>query len=249
MTAVAFRLRLAIALGLPLAPACKSPPEPIAPTASSPTTATTNPSGTTTSSPPAAGAGPAGRCARDEIDERVCGLISTDYQGSGGLLPAPYEHCTQNGLALWNLEPNHVLDGWRLQSHDKELASFHFDAAATASFKYEGTYSPESPRCCYQRCNPLRALANPRRALPAGMKEYELCVPTPVGTKFPAANAKQCPAALRTRHVFPEGTIDAFDDAPFSRATEGECCYSVASKRPCPPNTFIAADGCRSPHP
>ncbi len=254
MSTAAFRLRLTLALGLPLAPACSPAPEPVVPPSTAPVTtvpvrAVGAVDASVASTATTDASAPGGRCALDEIDERVCGLVSTDYAGAGGSLPAPYEHCTANGLGLWDLQTDHVLDGWKVHSHDELLASFRFDAAATAKYKYEGSYQPESPRCCYQRCNPLQALAKPRAALPAGTREYELCVPTPVGTKFPATPAKRCPAALRTRHVFPEGTIDPFDDAPFSRETDSECCYAVASKRACPPNTFQTKDGCQQPSP
>lgn len=253
MTPTTLRLRLALALGLPLAPACKASPsaEPTIPTTTPPTT--TPPATTTTKTPPAVTPTPepaGSTCAPDHIHEHVCGLIDTSYEGGGGLADAPYEHCTLNGLPLWDLETRHVRDGWRIGSHDAVLAEFVFDAPGTAEYEYTGTYQPETPRCCYERCNPIGAIAKPRVATSPGVKEHELCLPAPESTAFPAATAKQCPAGVRTRHFYPYGPLDPLDDAPFVRATDDECCYSVATLHRCPPNTFETKDGgCEQPSP
>jgi hypothetical protein len=251
MTSTSLRIRLALALGLPLAPACKASPstDPMTPDRTAPTTttpSTTTP--TTVTTPTTASSG--STCAPDHVHEHVCGLIDTSFAGGGGQAAAPYEHCTLNGLPLWDVETRHVIDGWKIGSHDEVLAEFAFDAPGTAGFEYTGTYYPEDPRCCYERCNPIEALAKPRQAIPQGAHEYELCLPSPESTEFPAATAKGCPAALRTRHFYPYGTPDPLDDAPFLRAIDDHCCYSVATLHRCPPNTFETKDGgCEQPSP
>jgi hypothetical protein len=245
MTPHALQLRIALALGLPCAAACSSNP-PVVPVI--PTDTTTS-STTATTKTPQVEPTTASTCKADEVHEHVCGLVSTDYEGSGGPAPAPYEHCTMNALSVWDLDWNHVIDGWRLGSHDPVLASFTFDAPGTDAFEYEGTYYPENPRCCYERCNPIHALPVPRASLRPGATEYELCVYAPVTTAFPSSASKHCPVALRTRHFYPEGAEDPLDDAPFVRAEDDQCCYSVATLHRCPPNTFEVENGCEAPNP
>lgn len=244
MTPHALQLRIALALGLPCAIACSSNP-PVVPV--TPTTTTTTTSASTSTS---TNAEVESTCKADEVHEHVCGLVSADFEGAGGQAPAPYAHCTMNALSLWDLDWEHVIDGWRLSSHDPVLASFTFDAPGTDAFEYQGTYQPEDPRCCYERCNPIHALPVPRASLRPGATEYELCVYAPVSTAFPSFASSRCPVALRTRHFYPEGAVDPLDDAPFVRATENECCYSVATLHRCPPNTFETEDGgCEQPNP
>lgn len=253
MTPASLRIRLALALGLPLVPACKSTPstEPTGdrtatPTKATPTeTASTDTAPTEVTTPVTAGA-----CPPDHVHEHVCGLIDESYEGGGGQAAAPYEHCTLNALPLWDADTRHMIDGWRLGSHDPVLAKFTFDAPGTAEYEYTGTYEPETPRCCYERCNPLEALPKPRMSIPGGAKEFEMCLPGPESTKYPAPTAKTCPAALRTRHFYPDGALDPLDDAPFTRAINEYCCYSVATLHRCPPNTFETKDGeCEEPSP
>lgn len=253
MTPASLRIRLALALGLPLAPACKASPstEPEIPGRTPPATtppATTPPADTEVTPPTPEGASSA--CAPDHIHEHVCGLIDTSYEGGGGLASAPYEHCTLNALPLWDVETRHVRDGWRIGSHDAVLAEFAFDAPGTAEYEYTGTYHPEDPRCCYERCNPIGAIAKPRLETSPGVKEHELCLPAPESTAFPAETAAQCPAGVRARHFYPYGEPDPLDDAPFVRAIGDECCYSVATLHRCAPNTFETKDGeCKQPSP
>lgn len=252
MTPASLRIRLALALGLPLAPACKSSPstEPTTSEATAPPAETTPAETTPTEAPAPETANAATFCPPDHVHEHVCGLIDDGYEGGGGQAEAPYEHCTLNALPLSDVDTRHVIDGWRLGSHDPVLATFAFDAPGTAAYEYTGTYQPETPRCCYQRCNPIEALEKPRTSLPAGAKEHELCLPAPESTRFPAAAAKTCPAALRTRHFYPYGNPDPLDDAPFTRAIDDLCCYSVATLHRCPPNTFETKDGgCEQPSP
>ena len=246
MTAHSLRLRVALAMGLPLAPACTSTPpiDPVTPTDTSPeaTTAARSIPPTTTTADAA--------CGPDQVHEHVCGLISLDFEGGGGLAPAPYDHCTQNALPMWDLDRDHVIDGWRLGSHDAVLAEFSFDAPGTAAFEYTGTYEPDAPRCCYERCNPILALPVARASLPVGATEHEMCLPAPLTTSFPTAKSQRCPAALRTRHLYLYEPEDPLDDAPFVRATDDECCYSVATLHRCPPNTIeTEAGGCEMPSP
>ena len=248
MTPSSLRLRLAVALGLPAIPACKPAPEP-EPTTVPTTTAPTN-SATPTPTRPAAARAARRACKPDQVHERVCGLVDLAYEGAGGTVAAPHEMCTRNALSLWNLETEHMIDGWRVGSHDAVLASFTFDREATTTYAYSGSYQPDAPRCCYERCNPIESRAQPRARVPDGMKAYELCVPGPVSTKFPAPGAKQCPAALRTRHFYPYGAPDPLDDAPFERALDDQCCYMVATAHRCPPNTFETKNGgCEEPSP
>lgn len=248
MTSASLRIRLALVLGLPLAPACKPSPEPVTPTddTTAPPTATT-----TTDGPGALAQTSTGStCAPDHVHERVCGRVDLSYEGGTELAAAPYAHCSQHGLPLLDVEWDHVVDGWKLSAHDPQLASFVFDAPGTAAFVYTGTYAPEDPRCCYERCNPLHALAQPRKYLDPKLHEYEECWPSPETTAFPAPSAKQCPVALRTRLFYPYGVVDPLDDAPFTRAIEDQCCYSVASLHRCPPNTFETENGgCEEPSP
>ena len=206
MTPASLRIRLALALGLPLAPACKASPstDPMIPGRTTPVTTTpvTTPPATTatpTEETPPTPEGASSACAPDHIHEHVCGLIDTSYEGGGGLASAPYEHCTLNALPLWDLETRHVRDGWRIGSHDAVLAEFTFDAPGTAEHEYTGTYHPEDPRCCYERCNPIGAIARPRLETSPGVKEHELCLPAPESTAFPAETAAQCPAGVRAR--------------------------------------------------
>lgn len=247
MTSHSLRLRVALALGLPLACTSSPPVQPTIPTDATPeptTTAVVEPKVTMTT--PGADAA----CGPDEVHEHVCGLISADYEGGGGPAPAPYEHCTQNALPMWDLDWDHVIDGWMLSSHDPVLAQFAFDAEGTATFEYTGTYEPQAPRCCYERCNPIHALPVARASLPAGATEHELCLPAPDTTSFPTPKSTRCPAALRTRHFYPYGKPDPLDDAPLVRAIDDECCYSVATLHRCPPNTFETEDGgCEMPNP
>lgn len=257
MNSALLRVRLAAILGLPLLPAVgcsEGRPIPETPTEgsaapSSDATAAVSVAGTAAASASATALAHAS-CKPDEIHERVCGLVAEGYEGSGGSAPSPFERCTANGLSLWDLQTDHVLDGWKVRPHDKVLKSFQFDPNRTATFTYTGSYEKEKPRCCYERCNPLEALAKARTKLPDGAREYEQCVPMAEGTKFPAAGESRCAAALRTRLTFPSGPEDPLDDAPFTRATERECCYAVASLHRCPPNTFEGKDGtCEMPSP
>jgi hypothetical protein len=147
MTPASLRIRLALALGLPLAPACKASPstEPMtpdrtAPTTTTPATTATPPTTTTPPTTPTTTASSGSTCAPDHVHEHVCGLISTSYEGGGGQASAPYEHCTLNALPLWDLDTRHVIDGWKLGSHDAVLAEFVFDAPGTAAFEYELSY-------------------------------------------------------------------------------------------------------------
>lgn len=239
MTPTSFRVRLALALGLPLGPACKtSQTDPITPTTTTDTTeAPTKRRG-------------ASKCKADEVHERVCGLIDASFEGGGGNARAPHERCTKNALPMHDVDWEHVIDGWKIGSHDPVLAKFHFDPKATDAYEYTGTYQPEEKRCCYDRCNPLEALAKPRKSLPKGAHVYELCLPDPESSKFPAPGAPQCAVALRTRHWYPYGATDPLDDAPFVRAFDGHCCYDVASFHRCPPNTFETENGgCEEPSP
>ncbi len=238
MTSHSLRLRVAIALGLPLASSCTSTPpkEPVEPT--------TTPDARTTTPVVASACGP------DEVHEHVCGLVDASYEGGGGPAPAPYEHCTMNALPVWDIDWDHVIDGWMLGAHDAVLAKFSFDAEGTAAYEYTGTYQPEDPRCCYERCNPIQALPVARASLPTGATEHELCLPAPESTSFPTPKSQRCPAAVRTRHFYSYGTPDPLDDAPFVRDDEDECCYSVATLHRCPPNTFETEDGgCEQPSP
>lgn len=258
MNSAILRARLAAILGLPLLPglgcgdAHPKPETPTEGTATSSSAAATVSAGGTVAPPGSASATASihSNCKPDEIHERVCGLVDASYEGSGGSAPAPFERCSANGLSLWELQTENVLDGWKVRAHDKVLASFRFDAKHTASFTYTGSYEKEKPRCCYERCNRLDAQPKARAKLPDGAREYEKCVPIAEGTKFPAAGESRCAAALRTRHTFPSGPEDPLDDAPFTRVTERECCYAVASLHRCPPNTFEGKDGtCDMPSP
>ncbi|MBC8069306.1 MAG: hypothetical protein IAG13_13305, partial [Deltaproteobacteria bacterium] len=247
MTPSSLRLRLALALGLPLGPACKSPP-PVAPRTPTETPTTVTP--TKPAAPAMITTSTGSTCAPDHVHERVCGLISSYNTEGGGPAAPPYEHCTMNGHPLWDTDWEHMIDGWRLGDEKSELVTFTFDAPGTAAFKYTGTYQPDDPRCCYERCKPIHALAKPRKYLDTRAHEYELCLPAPETTAFPAATASHCPIALRTRHFYPYGVEDPLDDAPFTRADDDQCCYSVATLHRCPPNTFETEDGgCESPSP
>lgn len=248
MTPSSLRLRLAVALGLPAISSCKRGPEPEPTTA--PATSTSTSTSPTTSASRSTTRAARRACKPDQVHERVCGLVDLGYEGAGGTVAAPHDMCTRNALSLWNLETEHMIDGWRVGSHDGVLASFTFDREATATYAYTGSYQPEAPRCCYERCNPIESRARPRARVPEGMAAYELCVPAPVSTKFPAAAARQCPAALRTRHFYPYGAPDPLDDAPFERALDDQCCYMVATAHRCPPNTFETENGgCEEPSP
>lgn len=229
-------MRLALALGLPLAVGCKTAPAPEPPPG--PGTAQTAPQ-----------ADPA-LCPFEHVRERVCGTVYDDGSYPKVSAPAPHDICPTKVAELQDFERNSMIDGWRVDEQDPFLGNFEWDLASSQSYTVNNGVREGEPRCCYQRCTALPAIATPRAAVPAGMKEYEECWPAPEQTAYPAPGAPRCPIALRTRLWFPDGAVDPLDDAPFTRATDGDyCCYKVASLHECPPNTFKTERGCEQPNP
>nr|HEX4312614.1 ferritin-like domain-containing protein [Kofleriaceae bacterium] len=251
MTSTSLRVRLAIALGLPLAPGCgpsTTPPPatpPIAPGSAAPGSAASG----SAASGSAATATPAGACPADQVPGHVCGVVTIEHSEPTAGAPPPLDHCPANAAVLDDLEETHVLDGWRMDNTDPRLPAMKFSQAMSAAYVVNNGVREGMPRCCYTLCEPLAISTTPRTKLAAGTAEYEDCVPTPSSASHPAASAPQCPAALKRRLFYPYGAVDPLDDARFVRATDTECCYMVATTHRCPPNTFETATGCESPNP
>lgn len=246
----AFRVRLAVALGLPLAVGCKSAPSP-PPQPPTGGTAVAGGSGSA-STVPTLPPDTAGLCPAEHVHERVCGTVFDDGSYAKVSAPAPLDACPTTVAALRDFEENGIIDGWRMDPKDPGFENFRWDLARSQAYEVNsGAGYQGDPRCCYERCTPLPVAAAPRTALPAGMHAYEECWPAPDRTDHPAAGAPNCPAVLHTRLWYPYGVQDPLDDAPFARASEGgHCCYSVASLHRCPPNTFEGDGGtCNAPNP
>ena len=89
--------------------------------------------------------------------------------------------------------------------------------------------------CCFSRCTPLPVAARSTRAVPDGYREVPLCVDAPQGgTRYPADDATECPAALVLGTGPTPFEADPFDAAATAKArvhTENRyadslrCCY------------------------
>lgn len=246
MKIASFRVQLALALGLPLFPACggSSTPPPQTP-----------PTGTGSATPDgervALGAPTHGTCTIDQVNEWVCGLTDPLYAGVDKAgAPAPYEACGVNPIPLQQFDDDNFVDSSQWGNHDPELASFKFDLERTKSYRYGGTVNPGDTWCCYQRCSTLPIAATARTSVPPGMYEHEVCVPPPdAGTSKPATQ-KECPLAMQLAYdTFGDDQDSVDPNAPFKRLNEsGKCCYAVASKHKCDTSMFMDAQGnCRSP--
>jgi hypothetical protein len=102
-----------------------------------------------------------------------------------------------------------------------------------------GTEGERTGQCCFSRCTPIPAAAESTRGVPEGYHEKVQCVDAPQGgTRYPAADAPECPAAL----VFGVGPTpfepDPFDAAATSKlrarsaqffADTPRCCYRTLS--------------------
>lgn len=241
MTSTSFRVRLAIALGLPLAACGSSGPAPVTPTTGSGT-----PAGSATSAPPPGHAAP---CGADEVLESVCGRIDADHTKKRIGAPPPHDRCPADARDLEQLEDNGVMDGWRKDAGDPIYGNMTYSQKRSVENVNTSGVAEGEPRCCYERCTALPAITKARDKVPAGMHEYEECWPKPVSASHPAPGGSGCPVAMHVRIWYPDGAEDPLDDAPFARGDENSCCYNVASLHECPPNTFKTARGCEQPNP
>jgi hypothetical protein len=234
-----FRVQLAIALGLPLVPAActtKPPQNPDKP----------RDGGGSGSGSPTAVAAAGDTCAVDQVREFVCGLTDPKHDQPSANAKPPYEACAVNAIPLVQFDDYKFIDSSKWGNHDPGLATFAYDADRTESYRYGGTVNPGDTWCCYERCEPLAVSNAPRTALPAGKFEHEQCVPPPdAGASMPAKGASQCPAGMKLKIEDEE----PLDDAPFKRVDDdGDCCYTVASRRKCPMDMFQDDSGqCRHP--
>lgn len=154
-----------------------------------------------------------GRCGVDQVREQLCGQGA--HSGSNGC-PATGEHLTAFGRNL-------IVSGINIYARDGALRTFVFDRSATDAYRYEVSQSrPDldlSRDCCYARCQVMKVAASAPKQIPPGMVEGSSCIPIPEGgTRFPAARAAQCPAAVEIG-----GTMRPFRNSPI----KGQCCYSV----------------------
>ena len=253
MTSTSLRVRLALALGLPVVPLACGPATPPPGAPQPPITAGSATAGSATAGSAVTGpdAAPAGACGADEVPGYVCGVVTIDHSEPTAGAPPPLDHCPANAAVLDDLDDTSVLDGWRMERDDPRLPKMRFSQARSAAYVVNNGVREGVPRCCYEICEPLAIATTPRTKLAAGQYEYEDCLPKPARASHPAAGAPQCPAALELRLFYAGDQSDPMDAARFVRATDGgDCCYMVATHHRCPPNTFETANGgCQQPNP
>ncbi len=173
-----------------------------------------------------------GACDIDEMRERVCGSITAPVDVAAD---APFWDCPADPKRLTSAGPTMLF-----YTDAKKL---EFDRLMTLRYREElnancGTEGERTGACCFSRCTPLPVAATASPGVPdgyAGYREKVQCVDAPQGgTRYPAAGAPECPAAL----VFGVGPRpfepDPFDAAATSslRARTAEffadtprCCY------------------------
>lgn len=170
-----------------------------------------------------------GACDIDEMRERVCGALASPVDVAA---EAPFWDCPADPRQLTSAGPTMMF-----YTDTKKL---ELDRPMTLRYRDElnascGTEGERTGQCCFSRCTPIPAAAQSTRGVPAGYREKVQCVDAPQGgTRFPSAEAAECPAAL----VFGVGPTpfepDPFDAAATSslRARTAEffadtprCCY------------------------
>ncbi len=152
-------------------------------------------------------------CGTDQVREQLCG------QGAH----ANPESCPPTGEHLTAFGRNVIVSGINIHARDGTLGRFVFDPAATSAYQRELLGSIPSQNlshyCCYSHCQNLTVAAAAPKQIPSEMREGSYCIPIPEGgTRFPAARAHMCPAALAVEGVM----------RPLSTASvKGQCCYSI----------------------
>jgi len=265
MKIASFRIQLALALGLPMFPACKSPPPetPQTPPTGDGSATTTTPTTPALTTPTTAdgtnvtgknvviGAVTYGTCTVNQVNEWVCGLTDPYYADvAKAKAPKPHDVCGVNPIPLVQFDDYNFIDSGEWGNHEAELASFEFDPARTKDYRYRGTVRPNDVWCCYQRCATLPVATTARTSVPQGMFEHEMCVPPPDGGVSVPAKQKECPLAMELSYANFGDNRDYVDkNAPFTRMNESaKCCYSVASRRKCDESMYQDEQGnCRHP--
>lgn len=152
-------------------------------------------------------------CGMDQVREQLCG------QGAH----ANPDSCPPTGEHLTAFGRNGIVSGINIHARDGTLGRFVFDPTATSAYRRELSgavpQQSESQQCCYSHCQKLVVAASAPHQIPSGMTEGSYCIPMPEGgTKFPAAHARKCPAALQV-----EGVMRPYNPA----SVKGQCCYSI----------------------
>src|SRR5215813_5697020 len=96
MTLASFRVRLAVALGLP---ACTPTPAPTPPVTPPPAQPTASSSGKLV-------------CAPDQVHEHLCGLVEADNTYDKAGAAPPFDRCPAHATDLDSLDLRHMIDGW-----------------------------------------------------------------------------------------------------------------------------------------
>ena len=145
-------MRLALALGMPLAVGCKSAP-----------TVETPPGGGTRS--PSGKVADPKLCPFEHVREHVCGTVYDDGSYPKVSASAPWDVCPTKVAKLTDFDRNSIIDGWRVDENDPSLGNFEWDPSSSQSYEVNNGVREGEPRCCYQRCPRSRSRA--RRSRPA----------------------------------------------------------------------------------
>jgi hypothetical protein len=155
---------------------------------------------------------PAVGCGVDRISEVVCGFAADRACGpTAASLDEPF--LASAPITSPALEPG-----------DGSLRRFRLDQAALARHADElAPFAHGAAACCYSACATLEVGAGAEVERPAYAHTLvHQCVAAPDGgTRYPAADAPACPAAVEL-----DGRL-----RPFAETSEGACCYTVPSQR------------------
>jgi hypothetical protein len=151
-------------------------------------------------------------CARDTIQETVCGVRAEELGRCG---PRGDSLASYDEVKLYLTEET---------GEPRTYRRFDFDARETAAYRetLEAEGLAVNEHCCYSRCTPLGVGRADQASTQARFGLAHRCLPKPPrGTTVPAAEDPACPAAVRF-----DGTL-----RPYATTEDESCCYAVPSRR------------------
>lgn len=170
-----------------------------------------------------------GSCDVDEMRERVCGHLNEPVDVAAD---APFWDCPADPRRLSSAGPVMLFytDTKRME-FDRKM-TLRYREGLNESCGEEGERAGD---CCFSRCTPLSVARRSDRGVPDGYREVPVCVDAPQGgTRYPADEAPECPAALALGMgptPFEPDPFDAAETAKVRGRNPGRfadtlvCCY------------------------
>ena len=213
------RMRLFVAMGLPVVTGCGAPQgasstgaEDVVVPIEGNTPATDDALVIATSSN-------AGTCGEDEVKEQICGGVD---KNAG---------CGANGKQLTSYGAHSFVIGpASYHAHSEAFEGFAPDQAATDV--YRTSLATDAPHiedrenyCCYSRCTDLKVTPIFSQTVPSNMMATDKCIPALSSTSQPASSEPNCPAGIQLSGV----------RLPFThRDPQSNCCYQQLVLKPPP---------------